>query len=384
MWIESSHTKFATTRTLLVTFLSVALAACGSSHAAEREEAASHPIVLTNAAVMDVPTSHGYVCQIHSRRHIEVRALDQGYLLEVPVREGQAVRTGQLMFKLLPVMYRARLESNQAQLHVAEIHLQNTRQLFEQNVVSAQELALAQAERDRVKAEADLTNAEYRFTNIVAPFDGIIDRQYIQQGSLVSEGDMLTTISDNAVMWVYFNVPEADYLEFRSIPGATNPEAPQTLTLEGASIGLRLANGQTFTETAGNSVTIESNFDNQTGNIQFRADFPNPESVLRHGQTGTLLINDTLHNVLVIPQRATFEILDKQYVFVVGSDNIVHQREITVAHESDDIFVIGTGLTASERIVLEGVRQVRDGQHLTSVQVRTPTEALGNLQNHAE
>ena len=124
-------------------------------------------------------------------------------------------------------------------------------------------------------------------------------------------------------MWVYFNVPEADYLEFRSIPGATNPEAPQTLTLEGASIGLRLANGQTFTETAGNSVTIESNFDNQTGNIQFRADFPNPESVLRHGQTGTLLINDTLHNVLVIPQRATFEILDKQYVFVVGSDNIV-------------------------------------------------------------
>lgn len=384
MWNASSPSLAGPLRTALATLLSVALVACGGSHRAERTEEVHHPIVLTSPAVRDVPTTHGYVCQIHSRRHIEVRALDQGYLQEIPVHEGQAVRTGQVLFKLLPVVYRARLDSNRAELHLAEIRLRNTQQLFDQHVVSDQELALAQAERDRVKAEVDLADAEFRFTNVIAPFDGIIDRQYIQQGSLVSEGDMLTTISDNAEMWVYFNVPEADYLEFRSLPNSIDPENPQQLHLSGASIGLRLANGEVFDQTAGDTVTIESNFDNQTGNIQFRADFPNPENVLRHGQTGTLLINDTLHDVLVIPQRATFEILDKQYVYVVGSDGVVHQREITVAHESDDIFVVGSGLTANDRIVLEGVRQVHDGQHLTAPAFRNPSEALRDLRHHAE
>lgn len=360
------------------------LVSCGGHHSDEHEGEAQHPIVLTSPVAMDVPVSRSYVCQIHSRRHTEVRALDEGYLQSIPVHEGQAVRAGQLLFKLLPVVYRARLDSNRAQLNLAEIRLRNTQQLFDQHVVSDQELAMARAERDRVKAEVDLADAEFRFTSVIAPFDGIIDRQYIQEGSLVSEGDVLTTISDNAVMWVYFNVPEADYLEFQSLPNAIDPEQPQRLKLSGASIALRLPNGQLFSQTAGDTVTIEGNFDNQTGNIQFRADFPNPENVLRHGQTGTLLINESLHDALVIPQRATFEVLDKQYVYVVGADRVVHQRQITVAHEADDIFVIGSGLQASDRIVLEGVRQVRDGQRLASAEFRNPREVLGNLRNHAE
>lgn len=384
MWTDSSRTTISAMRTCLVSSLLVALAGCSGTHAAEHHGEAEHPIVLTSPAVMDVPTTRGYVCQIHSRRHTEIRALDEGYLLQIPVHEGQAVHAGQTLFKLLPVMYRARLESNRAALNLAEIRLRNTQQLFDQRVVSNQELALAQAERDRVRADTDLADAEYRFTNVVAPFDGIIDRQYIQQGSLVSEGDMLTTISDNTVMWVYFNVPEADYLDFRAIPNAVDPANPQRLVLEGASIGLRLANGSTFDGTAGDTLTIESDFDNETGNIQFRADFPNAQNVLRHGQTGTLLIHDTMRGALVVPQRATFEILDKQYVFVVGTDGVVHQRQIRVAHESDDIFVIGSGLVAGDKIVLEGVRQVRDGQRLSGTQFRTPAEALGNLRNHAE
>jgi len=375
---------FPTIRTLFPALLSVTLVACGSTHAADREEEAHHPIVLTSPAVMDVPTTQGYVCQVHSRRHIEVRALDEGYLQEIPVHEGQAVREGQLLFKLLPVVYRARLDSHRAELNLAEIHLRNVRQLFEQHVVSDQELAMAVAERNRAKADNDLAEAEFRFTNIVAPFDGIIDRQYVQQGSLVEAGDMLTTVSDNSLMWVYFNVPEADYLRYRSIPDATDPENPQVLRLAGATIQLRLANGAIFDQTAGDTLTIESTFDNETGNIQFRADFPNPENVLRHGQTGTLLINQMLHDGLVIPQRAVFDILDKQYVFVVGEDGIAHQREITISHEADDIFVINTGLGANDRFVLEGVRQVIDGEHVSSPEFRDPEEVLSHLKHHAE
>ena len=166
----------------------------------------------------------------------------------------------------------------------------------------------------------------------------------MQQGSLIEVGDTLTTMSDNAVMWAYFNVPEADYLRFKSLRGATDTESPRRLELPGATIQLRLANGQIFDKNAATTLTIESEFNRETGNIEFRADFPNPEGLLRHGQTGTLLINQKLSGALVIPQRATFEILDRQYVFVVDKNAVAHQREITVARELEDIYVIKGGL----------------------------------------
>ncbi|MGE0790863.1 MAG: efflux RND transporter periplasmic adaptor subunit [Sandaracinaceae bacterium] len=376
-------TRRATLRSLALGLSSVALVACGSVGAQEDEHEEEQRILVTSPAIQDVPTSKGFVCQVHSRRHIEVRALDEGYLEQVPVQEGQRVHQGQLLFRVLPVLYRARLDAHRAELNHAEIQLRNTRQLAESNVVSQQELALVTAERDRIRAEMELSAAEYRFTNVVAPFDGIIDRQFIQQGSLVEEGDMLTTMSDNEVMWVYFNVPEADYLRYKALPDASDAENPQVLRFPGATIHLRLANGALFGEDAGDTVTVESNFDNETGNVQFRADFPNPTGLLRHGQTGTLLIDDTMRDALVIPQRAVFDILDRQFVYVVGEDGIAHQREITVGHESNDIFVIESGLEATDRFILDGVRQVHDGQHIETEFVE-PTEALGNLQHHAE
>jgi membrane fusion protein (multidrug efflux system) len=191
-------------------------------------------------------------------------------------------------------------------------------------------------------------------------------------------------MSDNAVMWVYFNVPEADYLRFKSLPGASNAESPRTLELSGATIQLRLATGQIFDKNASTTLTVESEFNRETGNIEFRADFPNPDGLLRHGETGTLLINQKLSGALVIPQRATFEILDRLYVYVVDKDDVAHQREITVASELEDIFVLKGGLKAGERFVLEGVRQVRDGQHLERTETRPPKEALKNLKLHAE
>ncbi len=369
----------------LVGFGLIGGTACSELRAEDgHHEEARHPIVVTRPAIMDVPTSQHFVCQIHSQRHIEVRALDEGYLQEIPVQEGQAVRQGQLLFKLLPVVYRARLDADRAELHLAEINLRNTRQLADQGVVSPQELALARAERDRAKAKVDLATAEYGFTNIVAPFDGIMDRQLVQQGSLIEEGDILTTISNNDVMWVYFNVPEADYLRFKSLPGANDPEAPQRLELPGAEIQIRLANGEIFSHEAAETLTIESDFDNETGNIKFRADFPNPERLLRHGQTGTLLINQTLPHAVVIPQRATFEILDRQYVYVVDDEGIAHQREIEVSHELEDIYVIGEGLAEGETFVFEGVRQVRDGERLEETDFVSAEDALEDLKHHAE
>ena len=372
--------------TLIVTGLSLLAGACARDHQAEggHHEEARHPIVLTTPRVMEVPTTQAYVCRMQSRRHIDIRALNEGYLEEIPVQEGQAVLAGDLLYEVYPVLYRTRLEAEGAELRLAEINLQNTDRLAEKGFVSAPELARARAERDRAKANFDRATAELGFTSILAPFDGIVGRQLMQQGSLIEEGDTLTTMSDNAVMWVYFNVPEADYLRFKSIPGASHPESPMTLELSGATIQLRLANGQIFDKNASTKLTIESEFNNETGNIEFRADFPNPERLLRHGQTGTLLINQKIRGALVIPQQATFEILDRLYVFVVDENDVAHQRKIKVADELEDIYVIKDGLSPGERFVLDGVRQVRDGERLELTETRPAEDAVNNLKYHAE
>ena len=333
---------------------------------------------------MDVPITQAYVCRMQSRRHIEIRALNEGYLEEIPVQEGQAVRAGQRLYELYPVLYKTKLEAEKAELRLAEINLQNTEQLAGKGFVSAPELARATAERDKAKANVDRATAEAGFTSIVAPFDGIVGRQLMQQGSLIKEEDVLTTMSDNAVIWAYFNVPEADYLRFKSLRGASDTESPRSLELSGATIQLRLANGQIFDRNAATTLTIESEFNRETGNIEFRADFPNAEGLLRHGETGTLLINQKLSGALVIPQRATFEILDRRYVFVVDKDGVAHQREINVASELEDIFVLKGGLKAGESFVLEGARQVRDGAKLERTETRPPKEAIKKLKHHAE
>ena len=215
-------------------------------------------------------------------------------------------------------------------------------------------------------------------------FDGIIDRLFEQQGSLIKEGDNLTSLSDNGAMWVYFNVPEARYLDYMALLGsAQNDRADHQARMQAVlselnrqgQIELVLANGQKFPQ-KGKIVTIEAKFNNVTGNVAFRADFPNPNRLLRHGQTGKLLIKRTLHNVIVIPVRATFPILDKRFVYVINEDHTVHQREVVVQHELDDIFVIEKGLKVNDTIILDGVRQVRDGDKVEKFEFRKPEEVL--------
>ena len=351
----------------------------GSSHDAHEggEEHHSHTIVVTEAIQKDVITTQQYVCQIHSCQHIEVRALEGGYLEAIHVKEGQAVRKGELMFEILPTLFEAKQATEIAEAQRSQIEFDNAKTLAQKRIVSPQELALKKAELDKALAKVELAKAELNFTRITAPFNGIVDRQRRQLGSLIEEGDVLTTLSDNSLMWVYFNVPESRYLEYKADLDDPNAGTAHPLTIE-----LKLANGEIFSQ-RGNIGAIEADFNNTTGNIAFRADFPNPNGLLRNGQTGTILIHRTLKNAVVIPQRATFEVLAKQYAYVVGADNVVHQRDITVESELDDIFVIRDGLKEGDRIILEGIRQVRDGDKVT-YEFRTPEDVLANLKFPAE
>jgi membrane fusion protein, multidrug efflux system len=349
-----------------------------TSHTESHHESghAAHKIVVTSPVRKDVISTQPYVCQIHSCKHIEVRALEGGYLQEIGVKEGQAVKKGSLMFQILPTLYQARLDSEEAEVDRIQIELNNAQSLSEKGIVSPQEIALKKAELAKAQAKVQLAQAELGFTSITAPFDGIVDRQRHQLGSLIEEGDVLTTFSDNSMMWVYFNVPEARYLEYKAELDSGDDAANQL------HIELKLANGQIFPH-RGKIGAIEADFNNTTGNIAFRADFPNPDGLLRHGQTGTVLIHRELKNALVIPQRATFEILAKRYAYVVDAKNVVHQRDITILSEQDDIFVIQEGLDENDKIVLEGIREVRDGE-TKECEFRAAEDVLGQLKYHAE
>jgi membrane fusion protein, multidrug efflux system len=368
---------------IILGLVSLSLPACDRARAEEEkthEEASK--IVVTSPQAKDVIFTQQYVCQIRSQRYIEIKPLQEGYLEEISIKEGQAVKQGDVLFKIVPKLYEQEAMKELARLEKAQINYENSKRLYDSKVVSDQELAIAKREMNEAMAAAGKAQAELYFTTVRAPFDGIIDRLEKQQGSLVEKKEILTTLSDNSVMWVYFNVPEARYLEFKARYGKGQAK-PQRLELSDSKIELRLANGHTFPQSASNAVTIEGKFNNETGCIAFRSDFPNPDGLLRHGQTGNILIHRRLKNAIVIPQRSTFEILDKQYVWVVDKDEKVHQRLITIQHEMDDIFVVSDGLDVNDKIVLEGVRQVRDGDKV-EYEFRKPEEALANMKLHAE
>jgi membrane fusion protein (multidrug efflux system) len=335
----------------------------GSPPARSRKVQESQGIVLASLKAMDVAITQRYDCKIHSQRHINVRALADGQLNEISVKDGQAVKKGDLMFKIAPGVDRTKFDAETAKVQLAQLKLNNGIELFEKNEASKNEVARLRANLARALAEAQLAKDELNSSGLRAPFDGMVDHVSAHQGSFVKDGDTLATLSDNSVMWVFFNVNKDHYPDYMS-----NQQQH-----EGDTIELVLANGNKFPQT-GKIGVIGANFDIETGNIPCRADFPNPDRLLRHGQTGTVLVTRTLKDAIVIPERATYENLDKRYVYVVDQDAVAHRREIVVQNEIDDKLVINQGVGVGDRIVLEGIRQVRDGEKV-EYEVRSQRKA---------
>ncbi|MBL0310438.1 MAG: efflux RND transporter periplasmic adaptor subunit [Bacteroidetes bacterium] len=329
--------------------------------------------LVTSPVQMDTMIYQDYVCQIHAISHIEIRSQERGYLQNVYVDEGQNVKKGQKMFQIMPLIYEAEMEKAKANVSFAEIEYQNTKNLADSNIVSKNELALGKATLDKEKAELALAQAHLAFTDIRAPFDGIMDRFYQRLGSLVDEGELLTTLSDNSKMWVYFNVPESEYLDYASRTAKTGKQ----------QVKLRMANGEIFSR-EGTVETIEADFNNETGNIAFRATFSNPDKILRHGETGTILMPTHLKNAIIIPQKATFDILDKKFVYVLDNNNVLKSKQITIAQEMPHLYVVSSGLDVNDKILLEGLGKVKNNEKIETEFVSFE-KALSDLNNlHAE
>lgn len=362
----------------LLLFTATLITACSANSQTEDNplnEVKPKILPVANVLVKDTNLYREYVADIQAVQNVELRARVQGFLEQIYVDEGQEVKKGQILFKINDEEYRAELakatanlESAIAEAKASELEVDRLKVMVEKKVLSKTELSVAQAKLKAVNAKIEearwaKSNAELRlsYTSVRAPFNGIIDRIPFKVGSLIDHGTLLTTASDISEVFVYFNVSEGEYLEY------VKTRVNQT---EGENnlVNLMLADGSPYPYD-GSIETMEGEFRASTGSIAFRARFPNPHSLLKHGATGKIRLANTLNDAIMIPQKAVFEIQDKNFVFVVDSTNQVRMRNFIPKTRFSYYYIVESGLKSGDRIVFEGIQEIRDGMRIIPKQI---------------
>lgn len=353
---------------LCLLFTALGLGACESKEKNNTAELVpSLPVV--EVVQKDTVLQTDYVADIQAVKNVEVRARVQGFLEKIFVDEGHEVKKGQPMFQINDLEFKTELakakaavSSAMAEAKAAELELGRTKILVEKNVIAQTEYDLAASKVRAAKAKIDealsvQTSAETKlsYTFIRAPFDGIIDRIPLKMGSLIDPGALLTTISDVHNVFAYFNISENEYLQYR-----------KTVTKgmkEDRLVNLLLADGTSYAF-QGKIETSDGEFNENTGAIAFRARFPNPNKLLKHGASGKARLTTAVDNAIIIPQKATFEIQDKTFVFVVDKNNMVQMRAFKPGRRVAQYYIVEAGLKPGENIVYEGVQSIRQGSKI--------------------
>ncbi|WP_207632727.1 efflux RND transporter periplasmic adaptor subunit [Foetidibacter luteolus] len=350
------------------------------------ENTGEKPITLPVVRLEEKDTvlQQGYVTDIQALQNVEIRAKVPGFIDKILVDEGQAVTKGQPLFIINDAEYQTQLSQSKAALasavaeaKTAELEMKRVKILVEKNIISKTELELAEAKIKSAEAKISEArsleeNAKIRlsYTYIRSPFNGVIDRIPFKVGSLVTEGNLLTTVSNLEAMYAYFNVSENEYLRYMKTKKSNKPSMDDVV--------LVLADGTEYAY-KGDIETMESEFDENTGSIAFRAKFPNPEKILKHGASGKVKLTTEVSSALMIPQKAVFEIQDKNYVFVVGKDNKVTMKNFAPQTRIDEFIIVKSGLSAGDTIVYEGIQSIRDGASITPRYVQSDSLVAAKL-----
>lgn len=337
----------------------VALAGCDRKTVAEA--AAEFPVgtpMLTSTWV-----DREYVGKVEAVRYVELRSRLKGFIEQLGVDEGQSVKAGQLLFAISArelaqevKKARAAIDVAAAELEAAKVEQRNSKLLLEKNIASQTEFDLASAKvaaltakLEEARAYEGQTQINLSYGQLRAPFDGVVNRIPRKVGAMVSEDELLTTIADTQEVFVYFRLSEQEYLDTAASGGPPK------------SVSLELANGATYPE-QGTVDAVETEFDEDTGNLALRARFANREGLLKHGSTGKVVVRTELGRTIVVPQAATFEIQELLYVYTLDADDRARATRIVPRARLDEAFVIESGVTEQNRIVLEGVHKVKEGQ----------------------
>lgn len=358
---------------------------CGGSQQGSMP-ASSYAVVTLQPVSQSL--NQAYPVSIRGQQDIEIRSRVNGYITKVCVDEGAQVHKGQPLFLIDRVPYEkavqaaaAAVEVAKASVATAELTLSSKNKLHQQNIISDYDLqtatnncqsakaALAQAQAQLASARNDLS-----YTTITSPSNGVVGMIPFRVGSLVgtSTQTALTTVSDISTMYVYFSMNEKQLLALTRQKGGE----VKSLLKGIPEVELKLADGSLYNQ-KGKVETLSGVIDLTTGAVSMRADFPNPDRLLRSGGTGTILIPSVMDSALVIPQNATYEVQDKKFVYVVGDSSKVKNTEISVfALDNGTDYVVTEGLKPGDKVVVEGVASLKDGMQIQTI---TPEQAAAKV-----
>lgn len=372
-------------KSLTISYVAIAAMAVGSLWSCGKQQAAPQQGAMPLKVVTVEPATsvlqNSYPATLKGKTDIDIRPQVSGFITKVHVDEGQRVVKGQPLFTIDQVQYQAAVDQAQAAVNAArtavanaQIQADNNRQLFERNIISENarqvsdnQLRAAQAQLSQ--AEAALTSAQKNlsYTVVTAPSNGVVGSIPNREGSLASPSSVqpLTTISDNSQIYAYFSLTEKDLLNMTDGGTKRLDEVVKDLP----EVTLVLANGTEY-PVKGRVATVSGVIDNATGAASVRALFDNPSGMLRSGNTGQINIPVTSENVIIVPQRATFEVQDLKYVFTLNDSNMTVTTPIQVMSLNDgQNYVVTSGLNAGDRVVVEGVgTSVRAGMPVQPVE----------------
>lgn len=363
-------------RILGMALVTVAIVSCGQKQqggvpGGAALQAKEYPVIAVTP--QSTQLFKDYPTKLEGQQTVEIRTKITGYIDKITIDEGASVKKGQVLFRLNANDLQASVRSAEASVKVAEadvnsaaINLEKTKPLVEKNIISKFELESAAStlkakEAQLAQARANLENAKanLQYTAITSPADGTIGNFPYRVGSLVSStnAEPLTTVSNTVKMYAYFSFNEKDFLTL--IKGLEGKNLQEKFT-KLPDVSLVLADNSVY-ETSGRIETASGLIDQTTGAINIRATFPNTEGLLRSGGSGMVRIPQFINSAIIIPQKATYELQGKYFVYLVGSDNKVHNAEIEVLTGNlKDSYVVTSGLKAGDQIVFEGIASLRN------------------------
>jgi RND family efflux transporter MFP subunit len=358
-----------------LTIFLLLFSACGSKDPSGSQPGLPPPPVVVEPVISQtVPILGDYVARTEARQTVEIRSRVEGFLEKLSFQEGSQVRAGQLLFIIDSRPYRAALQEARGALAQAQANLDKARkdvarlhplvaedaapQVDLDNAESAVQYSRASIDRARAaiaKAELDL-----KFTEIRSPINGIIGKAEVTVGNLVSRDQtLLTTVSSWDPMRVVFSISEADYLRRAQMVQAGNPFLPDQ---NAAPFELLTADNIVY-PFRGRLSFVDRALNLTTGTLNVYVSFPNPNRLLRPGLFGRVrVVLEERPNTLLVPQRAVQVMQGVPSVLVVGNDDKVALRTVTLGERHQDFFIVAEGLKPGERVVVEGLQRAVPGQ----------------------
>ena len=332
----------------------------------QQKQAAPAPeLAVITVGEKDATLQSMYPATLHGKNDVEIRPQISGFLTKVHVSEGQRVSKGQRLFTIDQVQLQAAVDAAKAQVEVAQANVNtaqtnadNNKLLFDKNIISASAYqtsvdALNAAKAQLNAAKAQLTSAQKNlsYSVVSAPAAGIVGSITFKEGALVSPSTLLTILSNNSEIEAYFSMNEKEVLAMTANGGRSFQQALDSLP----EVTLRLANGEDYA-LKGKVISLSGVIDPATGSATAKASFKNPDGLIRSGSTGQILIPNVSSDVIEIPQKATYEIQNLKFCYVVGDSSKVQSRAIEVADQHDGKnFIITKGLKSGDVVVVEGV-----------------------------